>query len=313
MIRKPKFWEENNLSILSILFLPFTIPFRVNNFFFDYYQKFKTKKIFSICVGNIYIGGTGKTPMTIKLFNIIKKINKKTVTAKKFYRSHNDEIILLKKKTKFITGTNRIQIVKKAIKNKDKIIIFDDGLQDKKIDYHLKFACFNSSNWIGNGHIIPSGPLRESLAGLKRVDAIFLKNIDKPNQNIKGLIKKINPKIKIFDTSYKINNLKKFNLKNKYIIFSGIGNPESFEILLKKNKFKIIKYFKYPDHYEYNKNDILKIINMANLQQAQILTTEKDYVKLSKVFKKKINFIDIELSIAKERKLIQFLKLKMNE
>ena len=55
------------------------------------------------------------------------------------------------------------------------------------------------------------------------------------------------------------------------------------------------------------------MINMANLQQAQILTTEKDYVKLSKVFKKKINFIDIELSIAKERKLIQFLKLKMNE
>jgi len=312
MIKRPKFWEEKNSNILPILLLPFTIPFRISNFCSNYYQKFKSKKIFSICVGNIFIGGTGKTPTTIKLFKIIKKINKKTVTAKKFYKSQIDEIDLLKKETKFLTGRNRVQIINKAIKNKNRIIIFDDGLQDKVVDYNLKFACFDSSTWVGNGHIIPSGPLRESLESLKRFDAIFLKNLIKPSHKIRNIVKKINPNIKVFDVNYKINNLKKFNIKNKYIIFSGIGNPESFEALLKKNKFKIIQHFRYPDHYEYNKNDILKIISMANSLKAQILTTQKDYIKIPSLLKKKINFIDIELSILNEKKLIQFLNLKIN-
>ena len=80
------------------------------------------------------------------------------------------------------------------MKNNYKIAIFDDGLQDKSIDYDLKFVCFNSKNWIGNGELIPSGPLREKVGSLKNYDAVFLKNIDNPNYNIINLIKNINPK-----------------------------------------------------------------------------------------------------------------------
>ena len=85
MIKKPKFWDNNSFNFLSIMLLPFTIPLRINNFFLNFTSKLKRKEIFSICVGNIYIGGTGKTPSTIKLFEILKRINKATVTAKKFY------------------------------------------------------------------------------------------------------------------------------------------------------------------------------------------------------------------------------------
>ena len=101
MIKKPKFWDNDKSSFISYLLLPLTIPIRLNNLLFNYSSKLKTKKIMSICVGNIYLGGTGKTPTTIKLFEILDKLNIKTVTAKKFYPSHIDEAALLQKKTKF--------------------------------------------------------------------------------------------------------------------------------------------------------------------------------------------------------------------
>ena len=313
MIKKPKFWDSSNFSFLSIMLFPFTIPIRVNNFFINSVSKLKKKEIFSICVGNIYIGGTGKTPSTIKLFEILKKINKSTVTAKKFYKSHNDEEKLLKKKTNFISGVNRLEIINKAIKKKFKIIIFDDGLQDKKIDYNLKFVCFDATNWIGNGYLMPSGPLRENLNSLKKFDAVFLKSIKNPNSKILSIIKKINPKIKIFIIRYKINNFRSFNLSKKYLIFSGLGNPESFKTLLKKNKFNIVETLNYPDHYEYNKYDLKKIIDYSKKLNAEILTTEKDFIKLPKSYQKKIKFLNIDLIIKNKKNLIKFLKSKINE
>ena len=208
---------------------------------------------------------------------------------------------------------NRLEIINKAIKKRYKIIIFDDGLQDKKIDYNLKFVCFDTTSWIGNGHLIPSGPLRENLNSLKKFDAVFLKYIKNPNSKISSIIKKINPKIKIFNSKYKINNLKSFNLSKKYFIFSGIGNPENFKTLLKINKFNIIKYLDYPDHYKYNKYEIKGIIDDAKKLNAEILTTEKDFIKLPKMYQKKIRFLDIDLIIKNKKKLVNFLKSKINE
>ena len=313
MIKKPKFWDNSSFSFLSIMLLPFTIPIRINNFILNFTSKLNKKEIFSICVGNIYIGGTGKTPSTIKLFEILKKINKATVTAKKFYKTHDDEAKLLKKKTNFITGFNRLEIINKAIKKKLKIIIFDDGLQDKKIDYNLKFVCFDALSWKGNGHLIPSGPLREKLSSLKKFDVVFLKYIKKSDHKISSIIKKINPKIKIFNSRYKINNLKNFDLKKKYIVFSGVGNPKSFKMLLKMNKFNIIKYLDYSDHYKYEKHEIIKIIHDAKKLNAQIITTEKDFMKISRKYHKKIKFLSIDLTIDNKKNLIKFLKLKINE
>jgi len=314
IFKKPKFWDEKkDLNFLAYFLLPFALLIKINNLFSNFLIKYKTKKIITICVGNIYLGGTGKTPTVIKLFEIFKKLKLKSVVGKKFYKSHLDENTLLGKKTKLLLGDNRLQIIKKAIKRNEKFVIFDDGLQDKKIDYNLKFVCFDSLNWIGNGFLIPSGPLREDLSSLKKFDAVFLKNIKKKNYDVINSIKKINPKIKIFNSEYKIKNLKKFDLTKNYMIFSGIGNPKSFEKLLEKYKFKIISKIHFSDHYNYKRNDILKIIEKARKLDAKIITTEKDYVKVPKIYRKKINFISVELEIEKIKNLINFIKLKINE
>lgn len=310
---KPLFWSYQKPNLLSNILLPFTCLIKINNFIINRKKKIKNKRIKSICVGNIYIGGTGKTPTAITLYHLIKEINKAVATAKKFYKSHEDEHIILKKTTNLILGKSRKEIFKKAISNKKKILIFDDGLQDRNVNYDLKFVCFNSSKWIGNGRLIPSGPLREKIDSLIKYDGIFLKDHTKNKNNIIKQIKKINPKIKIFKTYYKPNCLNKIDKKKRYLIFSGVGNPENFKEILKKNKIKVIKEIVFPDHYNYSDNDINKIQKIAKTLDAEIITTEKDYVKIKNSSKKNIKYFKVNLKISNQKKLLNFIKHKLYE
>jgi len=308
-IKKPKFWDLKKPTLASYLLMPFTIPLIINNFFFNKKNK-KNEKIKSICIGNIYIGGTGKTPTTIKLYEILKKKEQKICTGKKFYLNHKDEQIILDRKTNLISEINREKIIQLAIQKKQKIIIFDDGLQDKKIDYDLKFVCFDVENWIGNGKLIPAGPLREKISSLKKYDAIFLKG-NELNKDIIQLIKNYNQNIEIFNTFYQIKNLSDFNLTKNFLIFSGIGNPKDFTNTLKKNNFKIIDEIVFPDHHNYKQKDIDFIKSRARKINAQIITTEKDFVKTSQLNNKDINFLEIDLMIKNEEKLIDFIAKKI--
>ena len=311
IFKKPLFWDTKKQGVFSIILFPFTILTNINNFLLAISNKKINHKIFSICIGNIYVGGTGKTPLAIKLCQILNKNHKGVVVGKKFYSSHIDEINLLKNKVHTLIKNKRSSIIQEAIKKNKKIIIFDDGLQDKELKYDLNFVCFDSLNWIGNGNLIPAGPLREKINSLKKFDAVFLKNILKPNDKIIRIIKKINPKIKIFNTRYKISNINKFNLKDKYLIFSGIGNPDSFIEVLKKNKFLIKDQFIFPDHYNYTGKDFLNIIERSKELNTKIITTEKDFIKIPKRYQKKIKCLKVDLEINNQKKLINFINEKI--
>ena len=311
IFKKPLFWDSKKQGIFSTILFPFTILTNINNFLLSISNKKINDKIFSICVGNIYVGGTGKTPLAIKLYQILNKNHKGVVVGKKFYSSHNDEINLLKKKVHTLIKNKRSLIIQEAIKKNKKIIIFDDGLQDKALKYDLNFVCFDTLNWIGNGNLIPAGPLREKINSLKKFDAVFLKNISKPNNKIIRIIKKINPKIKIFNTRYKILNLNNFSLKDKYLIFSGIGNPDSFFKILKMNNFLIKDQFIFPDHYSYTEKDFLNIIERSKELNTKIITTEKDFIKIPKRYQKKIKCLKVDLDINNQKKLINFINEKI--
>ena len=102
--------------------------------------------------------------------------------------------------------------------------IFDDGLQDKTINYDNSFVCFNTINWIGNGMTIPSGPLREKISNLKKYKNIFLNGNLENIDNLKKKILEINSKLKIFVGVYEPLNLQEFDKNENYLVFSGIGN-----------------------------------------------------------------------------------------
>ena len=231
---KPNFWQTKNL-ISSFLF-PLTVVTWVINTLKNITSK---KKFFikTICVGNIYLGGTGKTSLAIEIQKLLSK-KFKTVFIKKNYLNQLDEITLLDKKGKVISNKNREKALTLASKKKFNLAILDDGLQQKNIEYGVKIICFNSKEGLGNGWLLPAGPLRENINQLKKYDIAFI-NGEKKNNKLLSKIKTINKNLMIFKGKYKPTNLDKFNLNKDYLMFCGIGNPHEFEKTLTKKNFYI--------------------------------------------------------------------------
>tara|TARA_B100000780_G_C21017675_1_gene407757 strand:+ start:17 stop:955 length:939 start_codon:yes stop_codon:yes gene_type:complete len=308
-LKKPKFWDDKKPNFLSYFLLPLTFPIIINNFFLKRKINQPNQKIKKICVGNIYVGGTAKTPLTIKIYNILKNLKYKVATIKKYYKDQVDEQRILNSKTIMYCEKNRNLALNQAIKDNIDVVIFDDGLQDRSLNYDLKFVCFNNIKWIGNGLLIPAGPLREKIESISKYDAVFLNGNENDNSNTKFLINKYNKGIQVFEAIYKPINIDQFDTNIKYLIFSGIGNPESFKETVINNGLKIVKEIIFPDHYQYTSNDINNLLLQAKKLSAQILTTEKDYTKINPNKNNDIKFLKIELAIKDEKKLINYLKL----
>ena len=309
-LKKPKFWDYQSPNFLSYILLPLTFPLIINNFLLNLKKNIKVNhKPKKICIGNIYVGGTAKTPLTIKIYQILNNLNIKTATIKKFYKNHYDEQKMLSEKTILYCEKTRIAALNKAIKDKVNVAIFDDGLQDKSINYDLRIVCFNNIKWIGNGFLIPAGPLREKINSISKYDLAFLNGNEKDNSNLKLLLKKYNANIEVFESNYKVLNIKQFNINEKYIIFSGIGNPDSFKQTLISNNIKITKEIIFPDHHNYTQKDIDYIRLQARQFNSKILTTEKDYTKIKSYKNDDIKYLKIELDIKNEDKLIDYLKM----
>jgi tetraacyldisaccharide 4'-kinase len=310
-LKKPKFWDHKKPSFFSYLLLPFSI-------ILDLITKIKSKpkfsnsKIKTICVGNIYIGGTGKTSLAIKIKEILDKNNIKACFIKKFYPSQTDEQKLLSKNGVLFSNLKRITALNEAIAEGFEVAIFDDGLQDSSIKYDLEIVCFNNLNWIGNGLTLPSGPLRENINNLKSYENVFLNGNEESLIAIKEQIKRINPNIDINSGKYTPLNIGEFDKDQNYLVFSGIGNHKTFVEMLKNNKLKIVSDLEYPDHYQYSKKDFDEIIINAKKFNAHIITTEKDYLRLENLNRKEIFYVKSSLDVSDEKNLTNKL-IKLNE
>ena len=305
-LKKPKFWNAKNPNIYAYLLLP--LSFLIRLFASIKENKVNKKiKIKTICVGNIYVGGTGKTSLSIKINEILSKKNFKSCFVKKFYKNQLDEQKILESNGKLFLSKKRIDALKQAENENYEIAILDDGLQDKSINYDISFVCFNNINWIGNGMTIPSGPLREPLSILKKHKNVFINGNLENLEVLKKDIFKINSEINVHIGKYEPINLEEFEKKEKYIVFSGIGNHQTFISMLKNYGLNILKEFEFPDHYKYTKKDISEILAEANKLKCKIVTTEKDYFRLKNENLSQIKFIKSELKIIDEEKFLQSL------
>ena len=305
-LKKPKFWDKQEPNFFSYILIPITIFFKII-VSLKPKSKIKIKDIKTICVGNIYLGGTGKTSLAIKIKEILTKKNIKTCFVKKFYTNQFDEQNLLKSYGKLFVAKKRIDALNQAAKENYAVAILDDGLQDYSINYDMSLVCFNTINWIGNGMTIPSGPLRESLNVLKNYNNIFLNGVNEDTLEIEKKALKINPNINIHKSKYIPKNLNEFNINSNYLVFSGIGNHKTFISMLKEYSFKIIKDLEFSDHYNFTDKDLDKIISLAETLNCKVITTEKDYYRLKEKYHESIKFIKSELKLDDEEKLVKIL------
>ena len=305
-LKKPKFWDYKKPNIYSYLLIPIAK-------FLQLISNLKKKsnpkkfKIKTICIGNIYLGGTGKTSLAIKINKILNKKNIKSCFIKKKYSNQNDEQKLLNNYGKLFVALNRADAIKQAEKENYDVAILDDGLQDKSIVYDLSFVCFNNLNWIGNGMTIPAGPLREDINNLQHYNNIFLNGNLENLEKLKKEIYKINPNLNIYLGKYEPLNLNEFEIGKSYFLFSGIGNHQTLVSMLKNNGLKIIKDIEFPDHYEYTETDINNILIEAKNLECQIITTEKDYFRLRNNNLDKFKIIKSELKIIDEDNFVKSL------
>ena len=304
-LKKPKFWDKKN-SIFALLLFPVTLIVLIIIFFKKKFTFIKDFNIPIICVGNIYIGGTGKTPTSILLANELKELGMNPVIIRKYYKQHADEhSLIINKFNDLILKDNRIEAINEAKKNNFKTIILDDGLQDYKIKKKLSIVCFHENQLIGNGYVIPSGPLRENLKSLRNVNIVLING--KKNLNFEKKLFKINENLEIFYSYYKPLNIEEFKNK-KLLALAGIANPENFFILLEKNNLEIKEKLIYPDHYEFSKTEIKKIIDMADIKKMKIIMTEKDFFKINTFGLDNINYLKVSLEIINKEKLIDKIK-----
>ena len=302
--KKPKFWDNQKISFWSILLFPLSAIYLIINFIIKIIKTQKKFPIPVICVGNIYLGGTGKTPLVRKIFNISKSLGKNPAFVKKNYNYLFDEINMLKMTGKVYTHKKREQSIFSAFADKHNVVILDDGFQDFSIKPNFSILCFNSIQSVGNSFVIPSGPLREPLRSISRADCIVIngeKNLELENKLNKNSNKK---KLPIFYSKYVIKNIEK--LKNKEIVaFAGIGNPSNFFNLLKENKLNVKKTYSFADHHDYSQKDFDKIENNTS---AIIVTTEKDYYRIRDNQKQNIYCVKVELEIENEDRLKDLIK-----
>ena len=299
---KPKFWKSNK-NFFTLLLIPLSL---ITWIYIILKKTFIQKVKFNIpviCVGNIFIGGTGKTPLSIHIAKKLSENGKNPAIVRKYYKSHIDEHkMILSYYNKLILNLNRSKGIYEALEKGYDAVILDDGFQDYKIKKNLSIICFNSNQLIGNGYLFPSGPLRESLGSLRNANILIING--EKSLDFEQKILKIQKDLKIYYSNYKPLNIEEFKDK-KLLAISGIGNPENFFKILKDNQMNIQKKMVYPDHYKFTKNEMLKIIEQAKKNDFQIVMTEKDYYKIKDFSLENIKYLRVKLEIENEEQFIK--------
>ena len=313
MIKTPKFWDNKN--ILSIILLPLCLVNLLIQKVIKFTKKSNKTQNYIICIGNINIGGSGKTPTAIAIGKILQEQNidfcylssgygrksKKDILVKKNtkinYKYIGDEVILLSEIADCYVTNNRLKTLNNIYqKFPKKVIIMDDGFQDVSIKKNLNILVVNGNYAFGNKFIFPAGPLRELIqTGIERSDLGIIINDDKHNIS---KIFTINEK-KILFAKAKVKS--KLDKNNKYIAFCGIARAEKFFHSI-EDRINIIQKISFKDHHNYSDKDLKKLIKQKEKYSAQLITTKKDWVKFPKEYKTQIKYLDYEVILDNDSK-----------
>lgn len=318
-MKTPKYWQSN--SFISKLLTPLGYIYGALTGLRIKLKKPKKAEIPVICIGNITAGGTGKTPVSISVAKLLSgemfhpyfvsrgyggKLQNVIVNNKK-HTAHDvgDEPLLLSAQAPVVVNADRYKAAQKATEQGADVVIMDDGFQNPGLHKDLSFLVFDGHYGIGNGKIIPAGPLRETLEnGIKRADAVIILGKDKHNLAQRCGLPVFFGHTEAAQTT--INN-------QDVIAFAGIGHPQKFYHTLKQQGFNVVKTIDFPDHHFYTREDLDAIVKEAQKLNAQIYTTGKDFVKIPPLYSQDINVLEIAVVWDKPEELLNFIKQKIQK
>jgi len=307
----PKFW--NSKSIISTLLLPLTYIY----VWLSESRKRLAKPLHlgvkTICVGNITVGGTGKTQVVMWLAEKLKNI--KPVIISKGYKSNSitprivgrydspelvgDEAKLMSKVADVIVAKNPTDASDIVDKIKPDLVILDDFMQNPYVTKDFNILVIDANRGFGNNRILPAGPLRQTFESIKSQIGLIIaigSNPKRPN----------NLPNEAFYAQITSNDM--LDPNKKYLAFAGIGNPERFFNCI--SHLNIIHKITFSDHHNYLPQEIYYLQQEANKLNATLLTTPKDAVKLTnklnfEIFEPKLQFEKTE----DEEKILSILPL----
>jgi tetraacyldisaccharide 4'-kinase len=216
-----------------------------------------------------------------------------------------DEPLILAAAAPTIVSGDRSQGLMLALHKRADMVLMDDGLQNPHIEKTINIVVINGNMGFGNGKMLPAGPLREPLAkGLQKADMFVLIGEDK--RNVKALLPSEKP---LFTAKLKAHS--DLPKDTAYLAFAGIGYPEKFYSFLKdEQNLNVVETISYPDHYPYDASDIEILHKKAAEKNAQLVTTEKDFIRLPKN-SAPVDVMHIELQWDDEPALLKFLKIRL--
>lgn len=274
-----------------------------------------------ISIGNLTTGGTGKTPIVIEIARGLIQAGKTVVVLSRGYGaaeplaygraldpSHGDEAYMIQDQVPeavVIVGRDRVATLAHAVRDyRPDYVLLDDGFQYLRLKRAINILLIDGARLMGNGHLLPVGPMREPISQMARADLIFLtKTVSKEAmQTVEDWLHRYAPSrrqlLQVVPVEFQpvgLRSLSDFRLLNKHpipfdqfierpvIAFSAVAQPEQFEQDLKAQGLTVLRHFAFADHHVYTQQNVEKIIALYQAHKAQqpiLVTTDKDLPKV---------------------------------
>ena len=273
-----------------------------------------------ICVGNATLGGTGKTPVVIYLLKSLRRLQINAVGLTRGYGGQEkgpvpvqpthsaddvgDEPLLLARHAPVWVAAGRDDGARAARSYGAEVIVMDDGHQNPQLEKTLSLLVVDAEIGFGNGCVFPAGPLREKLsAALERADAIILMKPEAGYEIDESLAEQLKEQVVISAYLAPLSSTP----KGKLYAFAGIGRPNKFFDNLRRHGGNIVEEIPYADHYKYKDEDIESLFLLASEYEASLITTEKDYVRLPKGYRKGVQTWPVSVHFEDELTLRRLL------
>jgi tetraacyldisaccharide 4'-kinase len=318
-MRAPEFWEQPDhtarLAVRALAPIGWlygaTVAWKANHAS-PYRPRAKV-----VCVGNLTVGGTGKTPVAIAVARALAQRGLRPVFLTRGYSGKirgpsfvdladhsaaetGDEPLLLAAAAPVIVAGNRAAGARLADENGYDVIVMDDGHQNFALAKDLSIVVVDAQQGFGNGHVLPAGPLREPvMQGLARADAIALVGAGSPDL---GGFRGPALRVRLCPTIQS-------RLENRRVIaFAGIGRPEKFFDTLRAKGAQIVETRSYADHHAYTASEIARLKAKAREHDAMLITTEKDFVRLAPIHREGVAIVPVEASFDDPTALARLLE-----